>query len=222
LCAPKENPVIYEDLRNKYIDSGQIDILLKNTEITILNEFLDNWESIKAFNNEFYGENLPKTVLCGINPGKNGAGKTGLPFIDFTSLSKLLNNVNRQDTERSAQFFYDVVQELGVDDFYKTFYVTNISWVGYIKGNKNLNYYDLPLLAKKFVYEMFMHEMNIVSPTTIISLSGAVKGTVDELFNDSSVETNLQLPHPNYCAFPRNYKSCKAQYIDLLSQYIKK
>ena len=214
--------MIYEDLKNKYIDCGKIDVLLKNTEIKVLNEFLSNWASITKFNNDFYGEKLPKTVLCGINPGKNGAGKTGLPFLDFTSLSKLMNNVNRQDTERSAQFFYDIVQELGAKDFYKTFYVTNISWIGYIKGNKNLNYYDLPLTVKKFVYDMFIYEMDMVSPTTIISLSGAVKDTVKELFDDSSVETNLQLPHPNYCAFPKNYKSCKAKYINLLSQFIKK
>lgn len=113
--------MIYEDLKRKYIDSGKIDLLLKDTDISVLRGFLDNWDMIRKFNDKFYGDNLPKTVLCGINPGKNGAGKTGLPFLDFTSLSKVMGGVDRQDTERSAQFFYDIVQEIGVKDFYKSF-----------------------------------------------------------------------------------------------------
>ncbi len=212
--------MIYEELKNKYIDSGKIELLLKDSGISVLNEFLENWEAIEIFNKKFYGGNPPKTVLCGINPGKNGAGKTGVPFIDFTSLSKIMDGVDRNDTERSAQFFYDVVKEIGVSNFYNSFYVTNISWVGYIKDNKNLNYYDLPLTAKQFVYDMFKCEMELLSPDTIISLSGAVKETIAELFINDDINIDAQLPHPNYCAFPKNYEGCKTEYIDLLSQHI--
>ncbi len=213
--------MIYEDLKKKYIDSGKIELHLKGTDISILDEFLDNWEAISKFNNNYYGNNLPKIVLCGINPGKNGAGKTGLPFLDFTSLSKMVRGIDRQDTERSAQFFFDIVQELGAKDFYKSFYVTNISWVGYLKDHKNINYYDLPLAAKRFVYDMFKYEMKAVNPTTIISLSGAVKDTVVELFSEMDTNTDRQLPYPNYCAFPANYDNCKEKYLTLLSPYIK-
>ena len=213
--------MIWDELRNKYIDSGKIELLLKNTDISVLSDFLDNWAIIKKFYNSFYSDDLPKTVLCGINPGKKGAGKTGVPFLDFASLSKIIDGIERQDKERSAKFFYDIVQEIGTKNFYNSFYVTNISWVGYIKGNKNLNYYDLPLVAKQFVYDMFKYEMKCVSPTTIISLSKEVQDTVSELFSNSGIHIHAQLPHPNYCAFPKNYESCKAKYIDLLSQYNK-
>ncbi len=212
--------MIHEELKNKYIDSRKIELLLDESGISILSDFMQNWESIERFNKKYYGEKLPKTVLCGINPGKNGAGKTGVPFLDFKSLSKIMDDIDRNDTERSAQFFYDVVKEIGVSSFYKSFYVTNISWVGYLKSGKNLNYHDLPLAAKKFVYDMFKYEIELVSPRKIISLSGAVKDSVTELFSNSGIDIREQLPHPNYCAFPNNYEGCKAKYIDLLSRHI--
>ena len=211
--------MIHKELKNKYIDSGKIELLLDESGISILSDFIKNWESIEKFNRKYYGEKLPKTVLCGINPGKNGAGKTGIPFIDFKSLSEIMDDIDRNDTERSAQFFYDIVKEIGVTRFYKSFYITNISWVGYLKDGKNLNYYDLPLIAKRFVYDMFKYEMKLVSPRKIISLSGEVKKTVTELFGNSNIDIKEQLPHPNYCAFPNNYEACKAKYTDLLSHH---
>ena len=182
---------------------------------------MNNWNRIEEFYNSVYENGLPKIVLCGINPGRNGAGKTGILFLDFTSLSKIMNGVNRSDSERSAQFFYDIVEEIGVGTFYNSFYVTNISWVGYTKGGKNLNCYDLPPLVKRFVLDMFKYEMAVVSPTTIIPLSSRVQDTLKGLFDDVTIDTNLKLPDPNYCAFPKNYESCKAMYLEVLSKYIK-
>ena len=212
--------ILQDILKNKYIDSGEIESLLKNSNIQVLRGFLDNWNAIRKFNNQFYGNKHPKTVLCGINPGKLGAGKTGIPFVDFTSLSKMIEGVDRDDTERSAQFFYDIVQELGVCEFYRSFYVTNVSWVGYVRNEKNVNYYDLPVAAKAFVYEMFKLEMDFVFPVTIVSLAASVKETVEHIFGQSEIDTTKKLPHPNYCAFPKNYEECKTQYIELLSPYI--
>ena len=213
--------MIYEELRKQYIESTKIDSLLQGTEIAVLTEFLDNWEFIDRFNSEFYGDTLPKTVLCGINPGKHGAGKTGIPFLDFMSLSKIVDGLERRDTERSATFFFDVVQEIGVRDFYHSFYVTNISWVGYLKNGKNLNYYDLPQPVKEFVHDMFKLEMEAIEPTTIISLSQRVRTSVTELFSGTSIDISKQLQHPNWCSFPKNYESCKDDYVRLLSQYVR-
>jgi len=213
---------MYKELKKKYFESNEIEILLQNTNISVLDNFLENEENIKLFNKTFYRNNYPKTVLCGINPGKNGAGKTGVPFIDFISLSKMLKDVNRKDTERSAQFFYEIVEEIGIERFYNSFYVTNISWVGYVKENKNLNYYDLPINVKAFIYDTFKYEMKIVSPTTIISLSGKVKETISKLFDNSNIDVTQQLAHPNYCAFPKNYDKYKSEYMDLLSRYLVK
>jgi len=212
--------ILQDILKNRYIDSGEIESLLKDSDIQVLRGFLDNWKAIRTFNNQFYGNKHPKTVLCGINPGKLGAGKTGIPFVDFTSLSKMIEGVDRDDTERSAQYFCEIVHEFGDREFYKTFYVTNVSWVGFVRSEKNVNYYDLPTTAKAFVYEMFKLEMDFISPVTIISLAESVKETVEQIFSQSEIDTTKKLPHPNYCAFPKNYEKCKKQYIEVLSPYI--
>ena len=208
--------MLLEELKTQYLNTS----VFTDEDILILDDFLENWENIKKFNEKYYKDSYPKTVLCGINPGKNGAGKTGIPFIDFSSLSELLEGVEKTGTERSAQFFYDVVKEIGAERFYRSFYVTNISWLGFIKDGKNVNYYTLSDKAKAFIYKMFEFEMNQVSPTTIISMSGEVKQTLSSLFNGGQIDISNSLPHPNYCAFPKNYSSCKSQYIELLSKYL--
>ena len=146
-------------------------------------------------------------------------GKTGIPFLDFDSLSKLIEGVDHIDTERSAQFFFDIIQEFGAEKFYRSFYVTNISWIGYMKENKNVNYYQLSDPVKIFIYDAFKYEMNVVAPTTIISLSQEVKKTVKDMFQDNGIDTAASLPHPNYCAFPKNYEKCKNQYMEMLAPY---
>jgi hypothetical protein len=119
--------MLVEELREKYLESGDLERLLLGTGIEILKDFLENWDTVLEFNRVFYAEGEPKTVLCGINPGRLGAGKTGVPFMDFRSLSKLIPGVTRDDTERSAQFFYEVVNHFGAQNFYRSFYVGNVS-----------------------------------------------------------------------------------------------
>ena len=51
----------------------------------------------------------PSIVYCGINPGKDGAGQTGIPFIDFNSLKDLIG-IHKRGYERSSNFFYSIVK----------------------------------------------------------------------------------------------------------------
>ena len=219
--------MLHEELKANYLHSSGIRSLLKGSGISLLDDFLDNWEMVKSFNEKYYSVPYPKIVLCGINPGKNGAGKTGIPFLDFLSLSKLLDGVSSKSEERSAQFFYEIVNEIGAEEFYRTFYVTNISWIGYSEVDKctnrvkNKNYYDLPNPAKKFVIEMFKKEMQAINPTTIISMSQEVNETIKELYGNSSVEISQTLNHPFFCSIESNKVEQKKKYMKLLSTYIK-
>lgn len=208
---------ILEMLEKEYIDSGIIKSLLKNENIDILDDFLNNFSNIQKFYNEYYSSGIPKIVLCGINPGKNGAGKTGIPFTDFRSASKLIDGINKNDFEKSASFFNEIVDYFGANEFYKKFYVTNISWLGYKKNGNNLNYYDLPLDVKNIIYNIFKKEMNLVQPKYIISLSEEVNNTLNEIIDDKTININYRLPHPNWCSFPSRIQKSKEKYINLLS-----
>jgi len=208
---------LLDELKRRYIDSGEMERLLRGSDISVLIDFLDNWPVIKQFEKKFYANAYPKVVLCGINPGRLGAGKTGIPFIDFASLSKMMPGIDRNDSERSASFFFDIVQSIGVETFYRHFYVTNISWLGYQHHNKNVNYDQLPEAAKAFVYRIFRWEMEHVKPVKIISLGAVVHDTVRASFADTDIDVSQSLPHPNYCAFPKNYDLCRSQYLEVLN-----
>lgn len=211
--------MLLDELRKAYIDSGELQAIIEDEGISILDDFLENWSNVKRFYAEYYGAHYPDTVLCGINPGRNGAGKTGVPFVDFSSLSKLLDGIGRDDWERSAQFFFDIVQHFGARTFFRSFYVTNFSWVGYARRGVNVNYYALPERVQVVTGNLFKYEMEQVCPKRIISLSKRVHESVTNCV-DGSIETDLLLPHPNWCAFPKNIDGAKAKYVEILSKYV--
>ena len=211
--------MLLNELRKAYIDSGEFQAIIEDEGISILDDFLENWPNVKRFYAVYYGATYPDTVLCGINPGRNGAGKTGVPFIDFSSLSKLLDGIGREDKERSAQFFFEIVQHFGPRTFFRSFYVTNFSWVGYARQKTNVNYYDLSTEAQTIIGKMFEHEMKQVCPKRIVALSKRVHESVTILLDDT-IDTTLLLPHPNWCAFPKNFDGAKTKYIKMLSKYV--
>jgi len=57
--------------------------------------------------------------------------------------------------ELSSRFIYAMIDELnGPDKFYRSFYITAVSPLGFIRDGKNLNYYDIPSLESN--WEPFM------------------------------------------------------------------
>jgi hypothetical protein len=64
--------------------------------ISIMNPFRDNpgiFLVISQFYHKFYNDNNPRHLILGINPGRFGAGVTGIPF---TTVKDFLINVDCQ------------------------------------------------------------------------------------------------------------------------------
>lgn len=104
---------------------------------------------IKELSAEFYRKFYPdtgqRTFIIGINPGRFGGGVTGIPFTDPVKLENLcgINNRLKGKTELSADFIYKVIGQYGgAGQFYKRFYFTSVSPLGFTKNGLNLNYYD--------------------------------------------------------------------------------
>ncbi len=192
---------------------------LNECDIEILSDFLDNEINIRKFYVKYVENNNPKIVLCGINPGRFGAGKTGVSFLDFQSLQKILPNISRNDHEKSGSFFYGVIEEIGVDKFYKNVYVTNLSCVGFqnLKTKKNMNYYQICSKIQYELFDNFIKEMNIIKPDIIIPLSQWVNWDLDNLKKENRLDFEIgkRLNHPAYS------KVTKESYIDFLNNYIK-
>lgn len=102
-----------------------------------------------AFYRKFFGDTSQRVFLIGINPGRFGGGTTGIPFTDPVSLEKQcgITNPFPKRRELSAEFVEALIERFGgPGDFYRKFFITAVSPVGFTKDGKNYNYYDDPKL----------------------------------------------------------------------------
>ena len=110
-------------------------------------------------------------MIVGINPGRLGAGVTGVPFTDsYRLLEKCGIVIDGLVTyEPSSVFVYDVVDAYGgAESFYRDFYITSVSPLGFVKFNSknrevNFNYYDdavLQQVIEPFIIASLEHQLD--------------------------------------------------------------
>ncbi len=121
--------------------------------IRVMNPFTENPQALaasSAFYRKFYNDNRERRLILGINPGRHGAGVTGIPFTDTKRLvEKCGLGIDGLHThEPSSVFVYDVIEAYGgVHNFYNDFYINSPSPLGFVTMNENgrevnYNYYD--------------------------------------------------------------------------------
>lgn len=102
-------------------------------------------EALTAFYRKYYTDNQPRTFIFGINPGRFGAGVTGVPFTDPIRLEAecgIVNNFAKKQ-ELSSAFVWQFIHAYGGPvAFCRDFYITSLSPLGFVKDGKNINYYD--------------------------------------------------------------------------------
>lgn len=104
-----------------------------------------------AFYAKYFDDNKPRRFLLGINPGRHGAGVTGIPFTDPKILTDIceIQNDFAQKHELSAIFVYEVIAALGgAKDFYSKYYINSVCPLGFLTNGINCNYYDDKALYK--------------------------------------------------------------------------
>jgi hypothetical protein len=126
--------------------------------IEVLNPFRDNPDVFRwseAFYKRFYSDSHERRLVLGINPGRLGAGQTGIPFTDPKRLYEYfgLGAPNNLTHETSSAFVYRMIDAYGgVEIFYRHFLVSSICPLGFVslKNDKelNYNYYDSIALQK--------------------------------------------------------------------------
>lgn len=100
---------------------------------------------VSRFYRRYYNDSQPRIILFGINPGRFGAGVTGIPFTDPIRLEEVCGIKNGFDKkpELSSEFVYNVVEAYGGPEaFYGDFFVSAVCPLGFTRDGKNLNYYD--------------------------------------------------------------------------------
>lgn len=110
------------------------------------------FEWCTQFYRKYYSDSETRNMIIGINPGRHGGGLTGIPFTDPIRLQQVcgIENTLAKKAELSSEFIYKVIAAAGGPErFYSKFYFTSVSPLGFTHENKNLNYYEVPLLQKR-------------------------------------------------------------------------
>jgi uracil-DNA glycosylase len=220
----------YDDIvAKKYKEFSQY---LKLNDINVINNFRSNKENIHLFYDTFINKTHYDIFLCGINPGRKGAGETGIPFMDFDSLRNIFKSIavkiNFKGSEPSANFFQSVVSPLGIEDFYRTFYITNVSPLGFNKLSKskrivNLNYYELPTEYHNLLMKNLLKEITYYKPKVILPLGEEVEITLNNLKHEYELDFEIgeRIRHPSYCSRKRlSFEKEREHYYDILNKYV--
>jgi len=116
--------------------------------IEVMNPYLKQEvrQGVTAFYTKYYPDDNPRTFLLGINPGRFGAGITGISFTDPIRLEEVcgIPNPFEKKQEISSLFIYEMIKAYGgPEKFYGKFYITAVCPLGFVKKGKNINYYDV-------------------------------------------------------------------------------
>ena len=120
---------------------------------------------MEEFYRKFFSDRLQRVFIIGINPGRFGAGTTGVPFTDPVSLELHcgIPNAFQKRRELSAVFIEQLLDRFGGPaEFYTSFFITAASPVGFTRNGKNYNYYDNPTLlaaVKPFMVKMMKTQL---------------------------------------------------------------
>ena len=137
-------------------------------DVEVMNPFKDEaaMQVCTQFYKKYYSDNNERKMIIGINPGRHGGGITGIPFTDPIRLKNECGVENnwQPKQELSSLFVYDVINAYGgAKRFYKDFYITAVSPLGFTKEGKNLNYYDDKILQndiKDFVIDCMKKQLD--------------------------------------------------------------
>ena len=105
----------------------------------------ETMETVTSFYRKFYNDREPRTLMLGINPGRFGAGVTGISFTDPIRLEGIcgIPNSLEKRPELSSDFVYRVIEAYGgVKKFYGRYLLSAVSPLGFTRDGKNINYYD--------------------------------------------------------------------------------
>jgi hypothetical protein len=197
--------------------------------IRVMNPFRENPEILPVsslFYEKFYNDSEPRKLILGINPGRLGAGATGIPFTDTKRLAAICNikMESVKTHEPSSVFIYDLIEKYGgAELFYKHFFINSICPLGFIKLNErgkyvNYNYYDdekLFLAVKPFIIQSLRKQIGFGTDTSVCLVLGKKNAGYLDLINkeEKLFHSIVAFDHPR---FIEQYKSkSREKYLEV-------
>jgi hypothetical protein len=156
--------------------------------VELLNPFRDErvMDLVSQFYRKYFSDSNQRRLILGINPGRFGAGSTGIPFTDTKRLNEACGIPFHgfQTHEPSSVFIYEMIDAFGgTAEFYSRFFISAICPLGFTKaGNHgkqvNYNYYDSPELtraAQPFILKTLQEQIDLGIDTSVCYCLGTGK-----------------------------------------------
>lgn len=204
----------YKNLRVSGIPEG----------VEVMNPYRDDYTFglCRKFYQKYYHDQNSRTLLLGINPGRFGSGMTGISFTDPAKLEKIcgIENTFPKKAELSADFIYKMIEAFGGPEiFYRQFFISAASPLGFTANGKNINYYDdkkLEAAVKPFIIESIHHLLSAGFSKKKCFIIG--EGKNFDFLKKQNAEQKwfdemIPLPHPRFIMQYRRRQIDK--YIDL-------
>jgi len=180
-----------------------------------------------GFYKKYFSDNNKRRFVLGINPGRHGAGVTGVPFTDPKIIEEDcgISNSFPKKNELSAIFIYDMINVFGgPEKFYKKFYINSVCPLGFLTNGINCNYYDDKMLfnsVKKHIISGINDQIALGMETDVAYCLGNGKNYkfLNKLNLDHKFfEKIIPLPHPRWIMQYRRKRKEEfiLNYIDLL------
>ena len=179
-----------------------------------MNPFRENPEILtisSAFYDKYYADTSPRTMILGINPGRLGAGATGIPFTDSKRLEQVcgIRTESVNCHEPSSVFIYKLIEAYGGPiPFYRDYYINSVCPLGFLRKNAkhnwvNCNYYDFPELysaVKPYCVEKLTQQLDFGIDRSRVLILGKKNAAFFIPLNDEFgfFEKIQVLPHPRY------------------------
>ena len=204
--------------------------------VSIMNPFISNPaipHIISEFYRKYYSDSRPRHLILGINPGRFGAGITGIPFTDTIRLKEKLGlSVHGiKSYEPSSVFMYEMIDRYGGPRrFYDDFLVSAVSPLGFTTTGPtgreiNFNYYDsreLTEAIREFATESIKKQLDfgILRERVFCLGTGKNYRFLSELNRENHFFDHIEpLEHPRFIMQYRLKQ--KEKYIDMYIQKLK-
>jgi hypothetical protein len=173
-------------------------------DLDVLNPFEgaspEQEQALSGFYHKFYSDTKPRNLILGINPGRLGAGATGIPFTDTKRLMECGIPFDAFSThEPSSVFVYEAIAAFGgPEKFYRQFLIGSVCPLGFVMRKNenwvNFNYYDRPAFANALAPYLLGKNERIIVFGTGKNLKFLEKLNAEHHFTPELVP----LEHPRY------------------------
>lgn len=187
---------------------------------------------LREYYKKYYSDREARGLILGINPGRLGAGQTGIPFTDTPALREICSIPTEIETrETSSEFVYKLVRAYGgPETFFKDWFIGAACPLGFLhfneKGNwVNWNYYDQEALfeaVKDFMIAKLREQIEICGKpkTAVVWGTGKNMKYLTKINKEAQLfEQLIPLEHPRYIL---QYKRRQVdQYLDKFLSILK-